>query len=63
MSEYAVLLAEDAREFLKVADEKAERVCTEKLEYLAENPYHGYERSDEEKFSTSQSPLVEKSAC
>ena len=49
MAEYAVLLAEDAREFLKVADEKAERVCTEKLEYLAENPYLGYERSDEEK--------------
>ncbi|MFB6177347.1 MAG: type II toxin-antitoxin system RelE/ParE family toxin [Halobaculum sp.] len=49
MSEYAVLLGEDAREFLEAADEKTERVCTEKLEYLAENPYPGRGRGDKEK--------------
>ena len=31
MSEYDVLLGDDAREFLDVADEKTERVCKEKL--------------------------------
>jgi hypothetical protein len=38
MSEYDVLLGDDAREFLDVADEKAERVCREKVGYLAETP-------------------------
>lgn len=49
MSEYAVLLSEDAREFLTVADEKTERICREKLGYLAENPYPGRGRGDTEK--------------
>ncbi len=31
MSEYDVLLGEKTREFLDVADEKTERICTEKL--------------------------------
>jgi mRNA-degrading endonuclease RelE of RelBE toxin-antitoxin system len=49
MSEYDILLGEEAREFLTVADEKTERICTEKIEYLAENPYPGRGRGDKEK--------------
>ena len=49
MSEFAVLLGDEAREFLAVADEKTERICKEKLGYLAENPYPGRGRGDEEK--------------
>lgn len=49
MSEYNVLLGDDAREFLDVADEKTERVCTEKLGHLAESPYPGRGRGDKEK--------------
>ena len=49
MSEYAVLLGDEAREFLAVADEKTERICKEKLGYLAENPYPGRGRGDTEK--------------
>jgi mRNA-degrading endonuclease RelE of RelBE toxin-antitoxin system len=49
MSEYAVLLGDDAREFLDVADDKTERICTEKLGYLSDNPYPGQGRGDKEK--------------
>jgi len=49
MSEYEVLLGDDAREFLSVADEKTTRVCTEKLRYLADNPYPGRGVGDKEK--------------
>lgn len=49
MSEYDVLLGDDAREFLAVADEKTTRVCKEKLGYLSENPYPGRGRGDKEK--------------
>ena len=49
MSEYDVLLGDQAREFLAVADEKTERVCKEKLGYLAESPYPGRGRGDKEK--------------
>ena len=49
MSEYTVLLGDDTREFLDAADEKTTRVCTEKLGYLAENPYPGRGRGDKEK--------------
>lgn len=49
MSEYDVLLSDEAREFLAVADEKTERICTEKLGFLAENPYPGRGRGDKEK--------------
>ncbi|WP_123538092.1 type II toxin-antitoxin system RelE family toxin [Halosimplex salinum] len=49
MSEYKVLLGDEAREFLEVADEKTTRVCREKLGYLAENPYPGRGRGDKEK--------------
>ena len=49
MDEYDVLLGDDAREFLAAADEKTERVCREKLGYLAENPYPGRGRGDKEK--------------
>jgi len=49
MSEYAVLLGDEAREFLAVADEKTERICKEKLGYLSENPYPGRGRGDKEK--------------
>lgn len=49
MSEYDVLLGEEAREFLEVADEKTERICKEKLGHLAENPYPGRGRGDKEK--------------
>lgn len=52
MSEYRVLLNDEAREFLSVADEKTERICKEKLEYLAENPYPGRGRGDKEKLPT-----------
>jgi mRNA-degrading endonuclease RelE of RelBE toxin-antitoxin system len=49
MSEYEVLLGDQAREFLAVADEKTERICKEKLGYLGENPYPGRGRGDKEK--------------
>jgi mRNA-degrading endonuclease RelE of RelBE toxin-antitoxin system len=49
MSEYTVLLSDEAREFLGVADEKTERVCKEKLGYLGEGPYLGRGRGDKEK--------------
>ncbi|MCL9813944.1 type II toxin-antitoxin system RelE family toxin [Natranaeroarchaeum aerophilus] len=49
MSEYDVLLGEDASEFLPVADDKTTRVCKEKLGYLADNPYPGRGRGDKEK--------------
>jgi mRNA-degrading endonuclease RelE of RelBE toxin-antitoxin system len=49
MSEYDVLLSDDTREFLTVADEKTERICTEKLGYLADHPYPGRGRGDKEK--------------
>lgn len=49
MSEYDVLLGDEARDFLDAADEKTERVCTEKLGYLTENPYPGRGRGDKEK--------------
>ncbi|ERH14087.1 MAG: hypothetical protein J07HB67_00049, partial [halophilic archaeon J07HB67] len=49
MSEYTVLLGDDAREFLDAADEKTTRVCKEKLGYLAESPYPGRGRGDTEK--------------
>ena len=49
MSEYGVLLGDEAREFLDVADEKTRRIWTENLGYLAENPYPGRGRGDKEK--------------
>jgi len=49
MSEYDVLLGPDARDFLEVADEKTERICTEKLGHLTESPYPGRGRGDKEK--------------
>lgn len=49
MSEYEILLGEAASEFLDIADEKTERICTEKLGYLAANPYPGRGRGDKEK--------------
>lgn len=49
MSEYDVLLGDEAREFLAVADDKTERICKEKLGFLADNPYPGQGRGDKEK--------------
>jgi mRNA-degrading endonuclease RelE of RelBE toxin-antitoxin system len=49
MSEYDVLLGEEAREFLAVADEKTERICKTKLGHLAATPYPGRGRGDKEK--------------
>jgi len=49
MSEYDVLLGDDGREFLNVADEKTERICKENLGYLTESPYPGRDRGDKEK--------------
>jgi mRNA-degrading endonuclease RelE of RelBE toxin-antitoxin system len=49
MSEYDVLLGDDAREFLAAADEKTERICKENLGYLGENPYPGRGKGDKEK--------------
>jgi mRNA-degrading endonuclease RelE of RelBE toxin-antitoxin system len=49
MSEYAVLLGDQPREFLDAADEKTERICRENLGYLAGNPYPGQGRGDKEK--------------
>lgn len=49
MAEYNVLLGEDANDFLEIADEKTERICREKLGFLAENPYPGRGRGDKEK--------------
>ncbi|WP_348611484.1 type II toxin-antitoxin system RelE/ParE family toxin [Halobaculum rarum] len=49
MSEYDVLLGDEASEFLDVADEKTERICKENLGYLADTPYPGRGRGDKEK--------------
>ena len=49
MSEYDVLLSDDVREFLAVADEKTKRICREKLGYLERDPYPGRGRGDKEK--------------
>jgi mRNA-degrading endonuclease RelE of RelBE toxin-antitoxin system len=49
MSDYDVLLGDDAREFLNLVDDKTERVTRENLGYLAENPYPGRGRGDKEK--------------
>ena len=48
MSEYAVLLGDDAHEFLNIVGDKTKRICKEKLGYLAENPYPGRGRGDTE---------------
>ena len=49
MSEYGVLLGDEAREFLDVADEKTRRIWTKNLGSLAQNPYPGRGRGDKEK--------------
>lgn len=49
MSDYDVLLGDDAREFLDVADDKTARITKENLGYLTENPYPGRGRGDKEK--------------
>ena len=49
MSDYDVLLGDDARAFLDVADDKTERITKENLGYLTENPYPGRGRGDKEK--------------
>jgi mRNA-degrading endonuclease RelE of RelBE toxin-antitoxin system len=49
MSDYDVLLGDDAREFLEVADDKTERITKENLGYLTETPYPGRGRGDKEK--------------
>lgn len=49
MSKYEILLSDEARDFLSVADPKTERICKEKLRYLADNPYPGRGRGDKEK--------------
>ena len=56
MSEYAVLLADQVAEFLDVADEKTERICKEKLGYLADHPYPGAGRGNKEKLPYRRSP-------
>lgn len=49
MSDYSVLLSDEARTFLDVADEKTARICTEMLAFLTENPYQGRGQRDKEK--------------
>ena len=49
MSEYDVLLSEEIREFLSVADDKTERICKETLGYRSTSPYPGQGRGDKEK--------------
>ncbi|MFC7131065.1 type II toxin-antitoxin system RelE/ParE family toxin [Haloferax chudinovii] len=46
--DYAVLLLDQPREFLSVADEKTTRICKEKLGYLSETPYPGRGRGHKE---------------
>lgn len=46
MSEYEIWLSDQAEEFLKLADEKSTRIISEKLSYLAENPYPGRGQGD-----------------
>ncbi|NHN62453.1 type II toxin-antitoxin system RelE/ParE family toxin [Haloarcula sp. JP-Z28] len=47
MSEYDVLLGDDARAFLEAAGEKTTRICKKKLGYLAAYPSQG--RGNKEK--------------
>jgi mRNA-degrading endonuclease RelE of RelBE toxin-antitoxin system len=49
MSNYDVLLGDDAREFLNVADDKIARITKENLGYLTGTPYPGRGRGDKEK--------------
>ncbi|CCQ33037.1 plasmid stabilization system protein [Halorhabdus tiamatea SARL4B] len=49
MSEYEVLLGDDAREFLAAADEKTTRICKDNLRKLAANPHPGRGTGDKEK--------------
>ena len=49
MSEYDVLLGDQPRDFLNVADEKTEQICRENLDYLTESPYPGRGRGDKER--------------
>ena len=49
MSEYRVLLGDDARAYLDLLDEKSKRICKENLRKLAANPYPGAGKGDKEK--------------
>ena len=46
---YEVLLSEEAQDFFTVLDEKSQRICTETLGYLEENPYPGRGQGDKKK--------------
>ncbi len=49
MSDYAVLLGDEALAYLAVLDDKSTRICKNNLGKLAANPYPGTGRGDKEK--------------
>ena len=51
MTEYKLLVEQEALEFVKSLDEKSERICKENLKKLVENPYPGRGRGDKEKLA------------
>lgn len=49
MTEYRLLVEEDALEFIERLDEKSERICKQNLKKLAEDPYPGGGQGDKER--------------
>lgn len=49
MTEYRLLIEEDALEFIESLDEKSERICKSNLKKLADNPYPGEGPGDTER--------------
>lgn len=49
MTEYELLVEQDALEFVTSLDEKSERICKDNLKKLAENPYPGRGKGDKER--------------
>jgi mRNA-degrading endonuclease RelE of RelBE toxin-antitoxin system len=49
MSNYDLLVEEEALEFITGLDEKSERICKDNIGQLAEDPYPGRGKGDKEK--------------
>jgi mRNA-degrading endonuclease RelE of RelBE toxin-antitoxin system len=54
---YEVLLSEEARDFFTALDEKSQRICTETLGYLEENPYPGRGQGDKKKLKAQDEEI------
>jgi mRNA-degrading endonuclease RelE of RelBE toxin-antitoxin system len=54
---YEVLLSEEARDFFTALDEKSQRICTETLGDLEENPYPGRGQGDKKKLKAQDEEI------